>query len=557
MTTVSLANGIIQSSLVLAGALLLAWVFRRRSAALRHAIIATGVLCACATPLIRHLVPEWESSPVSGVIVLESSVQEPEAGGVAPTTIPPAVREWQMADVALAVWGGGAFLGLVVLGAGLFRLRQLRRSGRGRPGSSWRHLVHRETAAIALRRRVTVVEVAHPTFAATWGVVRPTVVVPSSSRDWTGERLGLVLAHELAHVRRRDWLVHIAAAVLQSICWFNPLAWMASRELHRLSEQACDDAVLGLGVDEAVYAGHLIDLARVMGTHRRNWMFAPAEAMARQSSLEGRVRAMMDTKLNRRPLGAAAKAVIVVALAALAVPAAALGVFGQGGPGSLAGILRDPQGRPVPNTALTLTQSGSATVHKAQTDAAGAFVFTGVPAGDYMFDPAIPGFMKQYPATVRPGSRTQLDITLRLGQVRETITVASRKGEARSAPAPAREPPPQPAYDPAADPCRKPGVSACIKPPLKLRDVRPVVPAGHEGEPAIVVIEGEIGVNGTIEGARLSKLGIVGQPAGAPVDSPFGKAALDAVNQWFFAPTRLNGEPVPTAIHITINFVNR
>ena len=395
MTTVSIANGVIQTSLVLAGALVLAWLLRRRSAALRHAIVAAGVVCACAAPFIRHLIPEWDIKPVSGVIVIEAGRLDVTDVPNAPNFVAPAPRVWGVDEVLLAVWASGAALSLLVLAAGLFRLRQLRVAGSRVPLSQWRRHVHADTAAIGLRRHVTVVEAPHPTFAATWGVLRPTVVMPSSARDWSPERFRLVLAHEFAHVRRRDWLVHMAAAVLQSVCWFNPLAWLTSRELRRLSEQACDDVVLGLGVDEAVYAGHLIDLARVRSS-RRQWMFAPAEAMARQSSLEERVRAMLDTKLNRRPLSIAAWIVIAVALVALAAPAAAVGVFGQGGPGSLAGTLRDPDGRPVPNQDVTLSQAGKATAHKAQTDAAGAFVFTGVPAGDYDFVPGVRGFAVRY-----------------------------------------------------------------------------------------------------------------------------------------------------------------
>jgi hypothetical protein len=289
-----------------------------------------------------------------------------------------------------------------------------------------------------------------------------------------------------------------------------------------------------------------------------DWMFAPAEAMARQSSLEGRVRAMLDSKLNRRPIGIAAWIVVAVALVALAAPAAAVGVFGQGGPGSIAGTLRDPDGRPIPNVDVTLSQGGKATPHKARTDAAGAFVFADVAAGDYMLEHRVAGFMNRYPLSVRAGQRTQSDVTLRIGQLTEEITVSSRKGMPPPPPPATRRqpPPPPPPYDPAADPCRKPGVSACIKPPTKVLDVRPIVPAGREGEPAIVVIEAEIGVDGNVEGARLSKLGIVGRGSPA-VDPSFVKAALDAVNQWKFTPTRLNGNPVKVTMTVTVNFVNR
>ena len=254
---------------------------------------------------------------------------------------------------------------------------------------------------------------------------------------------------------------------------------------------------------------------------------------------------MLHTRLNRKPLGIAAWIVIAATFVALAAPAAAVGVFGQGNPGSLAGTLRDPDRRPIPNTDVTLSQDGKSTAHKARTDAAGAFVFTDVPAGAYDFLSSVPGFQARYPVTVRPGQRTTSDVTLRIGQVSEEITVASSKGTPPPPPPTRRPPPPPPPpYDPALDPCQKPGVSACVKAPTKILDVRPVVPAGREGEVAIVVIEAEIGVDGNVEGARVIKT----------ADAQFVRAGLDAVSQWRFTPTRLNGNPVKVTMTVTINF---
>ena len=76
------------------------------------------------------------------------------------------------------------------------------------------------------------------------------------------DELGAVLSHELAHVRRHDWCVQIAAEGVRALLWFNPLVWIACRRLRRESEQACDDAVLGNGVPARAYASHLLELAR-------------------------------------------------------------------------------------------------------------------------------------------------------------------------------------------------------------------------------------------------------------------------------------------------------
>jgi beta-lactamase regulating signal transducer with metallopeptidase domain len=91
-----------------------------------------------------------------------------------------------------------------------------------------------------------------------------------------------VLGHELAHIRRSDWLVQLLAEVLRSVYWFNPVVWIACRRLRLESEQACDDAVLEMGVEGGAYATELIDLARAFKSQQ---MFLPAAAIARSSSL--------------------------------------------------------------------------------------------------------------------------------------------------------------------------------------------------------------------------------------------------------------------------------
>ncbi len=114
----------------------------------------------------------------------------------------------------------------------------------------------------------------------------------------------------------------MAAELLRAVYWFNPLVWIACRQLRRESEQACDDVVLGVGVEGTEYASTLLDLARAFRQHRRS--FFPAPAMARPSSLETRVSAMLNRNLNRTPLTRSTCIAIVIALLVVALPLAGL-----------------------------------------------------------------------------------------------------------------------------------------------------------------------------------------------------------------------------------------
>ena len=108
----------------------------------------------------------------------------------------------------------------------------------------------------------------------------------------------VVLLHELAHIRRRDCLVHCLAQAALALHWCNPMMWMALARLRAERERACDDLVLVAGTRGSDYAEHLLDIARQF---RRQRMGVAAVAMARPSELEGRLLAILDPLRSRRP----------------------------------------------------------------------------------------------------------------------------------------------------------------------------------------------------------------------------------------------------------------
>jgi beta-lactamase regulating signal transducer with metallopeptidase domain len=92
----------------------------------------------------------------------------------------------------------------------------------------------------------------------TLGVARPVILLPSDWREWDGDKLNAVLAHELSHVGRGDALMQRVAKLHRAIFWFSPLAWWLDRELARLAEEASDEAALASGADRERYAEILV-----------------------------------------------------------------------------------------------------------------------------------------------------------------------------------------------------------------------------------------------------------------------------------------------------------
>jgi len=151
----------------------------------------------------------------------------------------------------------------------------------------------------AIASSVRLLQSNHSSLLVTWGWSRPRILLPAAARDWSDDRIRVVLAHELAHIARGDWGFQLAAEVLRILYWFNPLLWTACRRLRLESERACDDAVLARGTEAPDYATHLLALARSLHPGRRPGCRA---GHGPPSSLEGRIRAMLNSTLNRRPV---------------------------------------------------------------------------------------------------------------------------------------------------------------------------------------------------------------------------------------------------------------
>ena len=131
----------------------------------------------------------------------------------------------------------------------------------------------------------------------------------------------VVLLHELAHIRRRDCLVHCLAQAAFALHWCNPLMWMALARLRAERERACDDLVLVAGTRGSDYAEHLLDIARQF---RRQGIGVAAVAMARPSELEGRLLAILDPVRSRRPADRARLGWAIAAAALIVLPVSGL-----------------------------------------------------------------------------------------------------------------------------------------------------------------------------------------------------------------------------------------
>lgn len=222
-------------------------------------------------------------------------------------------------------WAAGALLSLIPLAIGLWQLAALQRRSRVIGDQRWLTLLDELRRQLAVHRSVQLRKSAKALVPLTWGALKPLLLVPDQADQWPEQRRRLVLLHELAHIRRWDWLTQLVAHIACALYWFNPLVWLAARQMRIERERACDDLVLASGARASDYAEELLSLAAGLTDSRVSTLVAVP--MARRGALEDRLRGILDSRRSRAALTSAVvclgMAVAAVAIAPLAMLRAA------------------------------------------------------------------------------------------------------------------------------------------------------------------------------------------------------------------------------------------
>ncbi len=160
--------------------------------------------------------------------------------------------------------------------------------------------------------------------AAVIGWLRPVILVPASAlAGLAPHQMEAVLAHELAHIRRHDYLVNLLQSVVETLFFYHPAVWYLSRRVRLERENCCDDDAVVVVGDPVAYAGALTDLEML----RQN---APALAMAANGgSLLRRVERLLAPRSEAAPSWSTATGLLTLAVV-FAVIATAHGSIAAG-----------------------------------------------------------------------------------------------------------------------------------------------------------------------------------------------------------------------------------
>jgi beta-lactamase regulating signal transducer with metallopeptidase domain len=191
------------------------------------------------------------------------------------------------------VWLAGVAMLLVRMAGGLWHVRRLQVLSLAVAPSRWQAAAERIASGLGLRTAVHVVESVLVETPATVGCLRPVILLPIAAlTNLTPSQVEAILAHELIHIRRHDYLVNVVQTVAETLLFFHPGVWWVSGQIRVEREHCCDDAAVQVCGDPVDYATALAELEawRSRGT-------ALALA-ASDGSLAGRVRRVLKVPMG-------------------------------------------------------------------------------------------------------------------------------------------------------------------------------------------------------------------------------------------------------------------
>jgi TonB family protein len=397
-------------------------------------------------------------------------------------------------------------------------------------------------------------DVSHPV---TFGAWRPVVLLPMALKSVDVLARRAVVAHELHHVKRRDWLWVLGEEVVRSLLWFHPAVWWLISRVQLARETVVDELSILTTNARRAYLDTLLAFADDTGLSPA---FSARRHLFHRVMLLSKEGGMSSIRI------VASSCVLAVALAAgswSAVYAFPLHAAWQQPP---------PPPPPPPRDPLSPAAYHRLAVQYLEkvfgdTSLADDQKLEAILKGIAAEDRALELNVEYVDAIVFKSVllRMQANLTSDTTERDRLLAQANElrmKAIALRPPPPPPPPPPLPragrdemVFVPApstpaeferhTSPPNAIRVGAGIKQPTKIRDVKPVYPpiAQQAGVSGVVIVEVVIDTDGNVaEGRILRSIPLLDQ------------AALDAVKQWRFVPTQLNGTTVPVIMTVAVNF---
>ena len=311
-----------KSALIAGAALVLAHGLRSRAAADRAMVLRIGVAMLLLLPVIATWLPALEIVAFAPPETVQPAFYTlrpdlPLAYLVgAPVPAPePTIWDDPTPLVILAYLGGLAMVGSRLL-AGLWMLHRWTRRAEEVTCPEWLAAFERVRWLVPNAESVRLLSSGEVNSPLSWGWRHPVILVDPDTLGQP-EDAEAILAHEAAHIARRDWPVLMLSRLAATLFWFNPLVWLLEREVVQQAEEAADREAAER-VEPARYAETLLSWAQANSMVPANSIAPSANALGR------RVKAILDRRLRERPAGSIWTAVAMLICLAITAPVAAM-----------------------------------------------------------------------------------------------------------------------------------------------------------------------------------------------------------------------------------------
>ena len=202
---------------------------------------------------------------VPAAIAPDDRVQPLERGATARVPSPEAGLEGWL-PMLMTAWLAGVALLTLRLFTGWLWVQRLKTHGASAATASVEALASRLVRRLHITRTVRFLQSTLVDVPTVIGCIRPVVLLPASALSGlTPQQLEAILAHELAHIRRHDYLVNLLQTVVETLLFYHPAVWWVSRRIRVERENCCDDLAVSLCGDPVAYAAALAELETSRG----------------------------------------------------------------------------------------------------------------------------------------------------------------------------------------------------------------------------------------------------------------------------------------------------
>ena len=249
-------------------------LLQRSSAAARYFLGCASLAMMMVLPAITFFLTQSVQQPLAkqSIAITKAPLPLPAFpdSGANPSTTTEEPRSWSEAvgkwigpslPWVVLLWGIGAALLASRLAGGWLYITRLRRQGTEQAPSSWRITLTELTQKVGVSRPVELLRTSRIEVPTVIGWLRPVILVPVSTLSGlSAQQIEAILVHELAHIRRYDYLVNLFQKLVETLLFYHPAVWWISRQIRVERENCCDDWAVRVCGNAAAYARALAQI---------------------------------------------------------------------------------------------------------------------------------------------------------------------------------------------------------------------------------------------------------------------------------------------------------